>query len=77
MTGKKTDPGPIEKARHRLEARHGEQGREVARESDRRHPLSAEMRPRRSCVAVNTGGTTALFVPDVQRLLFAQIAKEV
>src|SRR5438309_1296933 len=37
---------PIEKARHRLEARRGERGREVARESDRRHPLSAERSPR-------------------------------
>jgi hypothetical protein len=45
-TGKNTDPVPIEKARHRLEARRAEQGREVARESDRRHPLSAERSPR-------------------------------
>lgn len=33
---------PIEKVRHRLEARRGERGWEVARESDRRHPLSAD-----------------------------------
>jgi hypothetical protein len=34
------------------------------------------MRPPRSGVAVNTGGTTALFVPDEQRFLFAHEQKK-